>query len=145
MKLWSRGLGKTEIYMDFRYYRLLRDPGDKKNVMLIGKMQDPVTWEFMITIQPEDIAGVMKAVFTFPMMIFIVRNLHQYLLYLFNRKKFSEGSGDLVTKVNDAYAQVMNPGGMRQRGRERASSGTPVRGTATETVVLDTAAHQETL
>jgi hypothetical protein len=26
-------------------------------------MQEPITWEFKVTLQPEDIGGVMKAVF----------------------------------------------------------------------------------
>ena len=47
MKLWSRGLGKTEINMDLRYYKLVKDE-ETGGVTIIGNMQSPVTWEFTI-------------------------------------------------------------------------------------------------
>jgi len=51
MKLWSRGLGKTEVLMDFRHYKTVKDP-ESENVFIIGSMQDPVNWEFKITFTP---------------------------------------------------------------------------------------------
>ena len=100
--------------MDFRRYKTVRDP-DTGNMMLIGSMQDPVNWEFKIILQPEDIGGIMKSVFNFSMLKFIVKNLHQYLIYLFNRKVFVESEEDIIEKVNSAYDQVMK-GRQAQRG-----------------------------
>lgn len=108
MKLWSRGLGKTEIYMDFRYYKTLKDP-QTGNILIIGNMQTPVTWEFKITVQPEDIGGVMKALLCPSMLFFTIKNLPQYLSYLFNRNKYKLKE-DIVEKVNSTYEQIMTGG-----------------------------------
>jgi hypothetical protein len=113
MKLWSRGLGKQEIHMDFRYCKTLKDP-ETGNMLIIGNMQSPVTWEFKISFQPEDIGGIMKAVFTPAMFFFAVKNLPQYLFYLMNRNKYKL-AGNLVEKVNAAYEQCMTGGRVRQR------------------------------
>ncbi len=113
MKLWSRGLGKTEIYMDFRYYKTLKDP-ETGNILIIGSMQSPVTWEFKITLQPEDIGGVMKALFCPSMLFFAIKNLPQYLVYLANKKKYRH-EGNIVEKVNSTYEQIMTGGRVRHR------------------------------
>lgn len=105
MKLWSRGLGKTEIHLDFRYYQTMREP-ESGNMLIIGTMQDPVNWEFKITLQPEDIGGIINLVLKPSMFHFIMKNLHHYARYLFNRKKFRRDD-NLVEAVNSAYEQVM--------------------------------------
>jgi hypothetical protein len=114
MKLWSRGLGKTEIYMDFRHYKTYKDP-KTGNVLIIGSMQSPVTWEFKITLQPEDIAGVMKAAVNPSMIWFVLKSLPQCFIYLFNRKKF-RSEKDIVQKVNSTYEQIMSGGRTRPTG-----------------------------
>jgi len=113
MKLWSRGLGKTEIYMDFRYYKTLKDP-QTGNILIIGNMQTPVTWEFKITVQPEDIGGVMKALLCPSMLFFTIKHLPQYLSYLFNRNKYKLKE-DIVEKVNSTYEQIMTGGRVHYR------------------------------
>jgi hypothetical protein len=50
----------------------MKDP-DTKNILIIGSMQEPVTWEFKVTLQPEDIGEIMKAVFNTSMIWFIVK------------------------------------------------------------------------
>ncbi len=118
MKLWSRGLGRTEVLMDFRYYKTIKDP-ESDDIFVIGSMQDPVNWEFRITFGPEDIPGLIKMFFNFVMIKLVVKNIHKYFVYLFNRKKYAEPGGlDLEKKVNDAYEQVMygrRPGDRRKR------------------------------
>lgn len=116
MKLWSRGLGKTEVYMDFRQYHTIKDP-DSGQLLIIGKMQDPVDWEFKITLQPEDMGGIIKAGLNRHMIAFVLRNLHQYLIYLFQRKKFKDSDADMAAKVNSAYDQVMQVRARPQRKR----------------------------
>jgi len=120
MKLWSRGLGKTEIYMDFRYYKTLKDP-QTGNILIIGNMQSPVTWEFKITVQPEDIGGVMKALLCPPMLFFTIKNLPQYLVYLFNRNKYKLKE-NIVEKVNSTYEQIMTGGRVHYREPDSLSS-----------------------
>ncbi len=112
MLLWSKGLGQTEVYMDFRHYRTVRDP-DSRNVLIMGKMQSPVTWEFVITMQPEDIAGVMKSLFTFPMIRFVIRNLYQYIVFLLKRKTFADQDQDFLPKIRKSYLYMVK----KQRAR----------------------------
>jgi hypothetical protein len=122
MKLWSRGLGKQEINMDFRYCKTLKDP-ETGNMMIIGNMQSPVTWEFKITFNPEDIGGIMKFVFSPSMLIFAIKNLSQYLFYLRDRDKYKT-EGNLVEKVNAAYELCMTGGRVYHREPGSLSSST---------------------
>jgi hypothetical protein len=120
MKLWSRGLGKQEINLDFRYCKTLKDP-ETGNMLIIGNMHSPVTWEFKISFQPEDIGGIMKAIFTPSMFFFAIKNLPQYLFYLRDRDKYKV-EGNLVEKVNDAYEQCMTGGRVYYRETGSPSS-----------------------
>jgi len=114
MKLWSRGLGKTELNMDFRYYVVKKDPASE-DVYIVGKITDPVDWEFKITIGPEDIPGLAKVFFNTSVIKLLMKNLYKYIVYLFNAKKYMEVTGhDIEKKVNDAYNSMM-------KGRPRHS------------------------
>ena len=107
MKLWSRGLGRTEVLMDFRYYKTVKDP-ESDNVFIIGSMRYPVNWEFRITFSPEDVPGLIKTFINFSLLKLMIKNIPRYFIYLWNRKKFIEPGGvDLEKKVNEAYEQVM--------------------------------------
>ena len=111
MKLWSRGLGRTELNMDFRYYMAKGDP-ETEDVLIIGNITDPVQWEFKITLGPEDIPGMTKIFFNFCVIKLVIKNLYKYVIYLFNRRKYVEAAGaNLEEKVEAAYVQMM-------RGRE---------------------------
>lgn len=115
MKLWSRGLGTTEITMDFREYEVIKDP-ENGNIMIIGTMKDPVNWEFKITMEPDDIPGFMKILFNLGVLRLGINNAHKFLGYLRNRKQFSDPAGvRLEEKVNSAYDTMMR----RNRARDR--------------------------
>lgn len=104
--------------MDFRYYKTIRNP-DSDDLYIIGSMQEPVDWEFRITLGPEDVPGLIKVFFHPAALKLIIKNLHRYFTYLLHREKFvSRGSQDLEEKVNHAYEQVMygRRPGSRQRG-----------------------------
>jgi hypothetical protein len=119
MKLWSRGLGSTEISMDFREYEVMKDPESDK-IFIIGTMKDPVNWEFKITMEPEDIPGFMKLLFNLSVLRMGVNNAHKFLGYLKNRAQFSNGNGELEKKVNSAYDTMMRRS-KNQRDRQRHS------------------------
>lgn len=57
MKLRSRGLGRRELVMDFREYRIARDGDD---VVVSGMIHEPVTWDFTIRISGDDIPGMLR-------------------------------------------------------------------------------------
>lgn len=117
MKMWSRGLGRTELKMDCRYYTVKDDPESEK-VYIIGKITDPVNWEFRVTLEPEDIPGLVKMFMHYCVIKLTFKNLYKYVIYLFNRSKYAKAAGaDLEAKVNAAYTQMMTT---RQRpSRER--------------------------
>lgn len=117
MKMWSRGLGRTELKMDCRYYTVKDDPESEK-VYIIGKITDPVNWEFRVTLEPEDIPGLVKMFMNYCVIKLTFKNLYKYVIYLFDRSKYAKAAGaDLEAKVNAAYTQMMTT---RQRpSRER--------------------------
>jgi len=106
--------------MDFRYCQSIKDP-ETGNMLIIGKMQSPVTWEFKISFQPEDIGGIVKIALCPAMLFYALKNLPQYLIYLMSRNKFKH-EGDLTEKVNAAYEQCMTGGRVYHRGPEPLSS-----------------------
>ncbi len=114
MKVWSKGLGKTELLADCRYYEVVKDP-ESDNVFVIGNITDPVTWEFKAILEPEDIPGFVKLALNTAMLKLVVKNLYRYVIYLFNRDKYKDPNHDsLEEKVNTAYNRMM-------RGRTRPS------------------------
>ena len=119
MKMWSRGLGRTELKMDCRYYTVKDDPESEK-VYIIGKITDPVNWEFRVTLEPEDIPGLVKMFMNYCVIKLTFKNLYKYVIFLFNRSKYAKAAGaDLEAKVNAAYTQMMTTRQRPSRGRPR--------------------------
>ena len=109
MKMWSRGLGKTELKMDFRYYQVKKD-SETGDVIIFGKITDPVNWEFKITLEPNDIAGFMKVFFHSCVMELSLKNSLKFIEYLKNKQKYTL-SQDLENTVNNAYVQMTSRAG----------------------------------
>ncbi len=57
MRIWSRGLGKRELLMDLSKCEITRE-GDR--YILTGTVVSPVNWEFRITMEPQDVPGLMR-------------------------------------------------------------------------------------
>ncbi len=120
MKLWSRGLGRTEVDMDFRYYEVTRDK-ESGNVCIVGNMRSPVNWEFRIMLESEDLPGFMKMLFNWSMIGYVIKNIYKYIPYLLTRKKFKE-EGDMEEKVMKAYETLVTARpGRRGRNKEKAT------------------------
>ena len=114
MKVWSKGLGKTELLADCRYYEVVKDP-HSENVLVVGNITDPVNWEFRAIIEPEDIPGFVKLALNPAMLGLVIKNLYRYITYLFNRKRYKDPNSEcLEEKVTAAYDRMMN-------GRKRPS------------------------
>ena len=90
MKLWSKGLGSVELEVDFCHYRVVEEEGD---TLIKGVTDDPVQWNFIITLDREDIPGLMNVVFRFRTMGFLLRNLKYLFLFVlekaFKRERFA--------------------------------------------------------
>jgi hypothetical protein len=59
MKLWSRGLGKQELWMDFMRYGITSDRADGC-ALVSGKIMEPVIWDFTIRFYDEDVPGLIR-------------------------------------------------------------------------------------
>lgn len=107
MKLWSKGLGRTEIDMDFRRYVVTADP-KTSNAIVSGHIVDPVKWEFRITVTPEDIPGIIKLALNLTMIKLLLFNFYKYFVYLFTRKNYiPTDKQSLLEKVNNSYEKMV--------------------------------------
>jgi hypothetical protein len=112
MKVWSRGLGKTELLIDLRYYEAKKDP-NSANVFIIGNITDPVNWEFKITLEPVDIEGFLKFAFKPSLIWIVLKNLYRGIGYFFKRNQYKyEDHANLEEKVLNAYDRMI-------KGRDR--------------------------
>jgi hypothetical protein len=89
MKVWSKGLGSIVLSMDARrYYVEVED--DK--LLVKGKILDPVLWKFKLTVQPDDITGMVNVIFKWRTLLFALKNFHMVFVFIyekmFKREKF---------------------------------------------------------
>lgn len=84
MRLRSRGLGKRELVMDFREYALIHKDGE---VVVVGTIRDPVSWEFSIRVCEDDLPGLTRLLLNRTMIGLLLRAL-------FKRRKSHHWSQD---------------------------------------------------
>jgi len=112
MKVWSRGLGKTELLVDLRYFEARKD-ANSDNVSIIGNITDPVNWEFRATLEPVDVAGFIKFALKLCVIELVLKNIYRYIVYLFKRNQYKyKDHANLEERVRASYDRMM-------RGRNR--------------------------
>ena len=72
MRIWTTGLGKQELVLDFAKSNMTRE-GDK--VFVRGIVQQPVNWNFEITLTGDDVVGLLRVIFTTAVFRHFVRNI----------------------------------------------------------------------
>ncbi len=83
MKVWSKGLGQIVLSMDLRrYYLELDDSGD---LLIKGKITDPVLWKFKLTINQDDIPGLLNVLFKPKILIYILQNSYKIFQFMFEK------------------------------------------------------------
>ncbi len=82
MKLWSKGLGKMTLTMDFNNYYAESEGGI---LYVKGKITDPVYWNFVITIKSEDIPGLANILFKPLMLKYLAVNMLKFPQFVFNK------------------------------------------------------------
>ena len=107
MKLWSHGLGKRELKMDFRRCAIRRN--QEGGIEVLGVITEPVTWEFRITLDAEDAAGLIRMAFTPALLGMILAHAPDYVRFLMHRKEFLP-DGDITERVQGAFEKMMNRG-----------------------------------
>ena len=121
MKLWSKGLGRTELEMDFRCYEVVGEKRSNGNgssgegiVGVYGTITTPVNWDFRVEFGPEDVPGLIRIALTRPFLMLILKNLWGYVSFLKNRDKFRQGKRDeVIAKVKKTHATMVM--GVRNR------------------------------
>ena len=83
MRVWSQGLGKQELVLEFAKSNVVREEG---KVFIRGIVQEPVNWQFEITIDAADVPGFYHVLFSVPVLRFSLKNL-----------------GDLFRFINDKF------------------------------------------
>ena len=76
MKVWSKGLGKIELILDFKtYYVESEKKEDEEYVYIKGVITDPVIWDFRITMTKEDIPGLLNIAINRTIIFMFLKNL----------------------------------------------------------------------
>ena len=87
MKLWSKGLGRMTLTMNFNNYYAESEDGI---LYIKGKITDPVFWNFVITIHKEDIPGLANILFKPLFLKYLVLKFPQFVFNkLFHRNIFT--------------------------------------------------------
>ncbi len=87
MKMWSQGLGKNELVVDFKNYKVVEEV-NKDNVretIVKGITNEPVQWEFQARIYEEDFSGFMNIFFKPATLFFVLKNIHRVVLFFFQK------------------------------------------------------------
>lgn len=63
MRVWSKGLGRVELAADLKKVRVLYDK-DGNAILLTGKTEPPVSWEFVVVLSSAELWPVAKLVMT---------------------------------------------------------------------------------
>jgi len=82
MKLWSKGLGRMTLTMDFNNYYAESESGI---LYVKGKITDPVYWNFVITISKEDIPGLANILFKPLLLKYLAVNIVKFPQFVFNK------------------------------------------------------------
>lgn len=116
MKLWSHGLGKRELEMDFRRCEIRKSPDG--GIEVLGIITEPVTWEYCITFDKEDVPGLIKMACNLHLIALVLNHSPSFFGYLRHHKEFTPEEG-LAEKVHTAYQQMMNRAGRMEAWRKR--------------------------
>ncbi len=82
MKIWSKGLGMMVLNMEFRHYYVEIKDGC---LLIKGQITDPVMWNFVITVEKDDIRGLANIIFKGRFLAFLGKNIHYFLLFFFEK------------------------------------------------------------
>jgi hypothetical protein len=82
MKIWSKGLGRMTLSMNFKNYYAEYENG---TLYIKGKITDPVYWNFVMTITADDIPGLTNILFKPMFLKYLALNIIQMPQFLFKK------------------------------------------------------------
>ena len=104
MKIWSKGLGTMVLNMNFRNFYVEIEDG---NLLIKGQIIDPVMWDFVITLEKDDIRGLANIIFKGHFLAYLGKNIYYVGIFffekLFKRKKF-EHPEKKIELPDDVYS-----------------------------------------
>ena len=91
MRMWSEGLGKMELVIDFCQYGVVQEDHD---TVIKGITNEPVEWEFTARFNGDDIPGLLNMLFKRETLTFVLKNVKVLFRFvfekLFMRRKYRE-------------------------------------------------------
>ncbi len=121
MKLWSRGLGRRELIMDFTHYAIRGS--EDGGIEIFGVTEQPVSWEFRVHIEQEDIPGLVNVALSKPVRRMVIRRIFTAIATIWKRRHFKVPEG-LEERVRTAHSHVMDRPRINRQVSSRAGSGT---------------------
>lgn len=121
MKLWSRGLGRRELIMDFTHYAIRGS--EDGGIEIFGVTEQPVSWEFRVHIEQEDIPGLVNVALSRPVRRMVIRRIFTAIATIWKRRHFKVPEG-LEERVRTAHSHVMDRPRINRQVSSRAGSGT---------------------
>ncbi len=121
MKLWSRGLGRRELIMDFTHYAIRGS--EDGGIEIFGVTEQPVSWEFRVHIEQEDIPGLVNVALSKPVRRMVIRRIFTAIATIWKRRHFKVPEG-LEERVRTAHSHVMDRPRINRQVSDRAGSGT---------------------
>ncbi len=121
MKLWSRGLGRRELIMDFTHYAIRGS--EDGGIEIFGVTEQPVSWEFRVHIEQEDIPGLVNVALSRPVRRMVIRKIFTAIATVWRRRHFKVPEG-LEERVKTAHSHVMDRPRINRQVSSRAGSGT---------------------
>ena len=106
MKLWSRGLGKQELKMDFMKYDVRREGHE---VVISGRITDPVNWDFWIRFDENDVPGLVRVAKNPSVVAMVGRHWFKKLFLFWRRSAAPEQPAEPAEKVAVGAAQSSKP------------------------------------
>jgi hypothetical protein len=82
MRIWSTGLGERELVLDFAKSKLAREEG---KVLVRGTIEEPVQWNFEITLDKDDVVGLLHVMATTAVIRHFVRNVTGIFKFVWNK------------------------------------------------------------
>ena len=79
MRVWSQGLGKQELVLEFAKSNVTREGG---KIFIRGIVQEPVNWQFEITIHKEDVPVFYHVLFSIPVVRFSLNNIKDVFKFI---------------------------------------------------------------
>ena len=82
MRVWSKGLGTRELVIDFAKSNVTRE-GDK--VFVRGVIQEPVAWNFEVTITKGDVPGLLHVIVSTAVLSHFARNATRIFTFAYGK------------------------------------------------------------